>query len=95
MRCRRDATEAREISANYVSTHLADPSEALDSVACVCAPPDGHFAARMSTSERFGWLAAPRSTVVQPGASHGGTTDDPVAQLGRLCARYVGVSGDD
>jgi hypothetical protein len=33
---------------------------------------------------RFGFLKAPRSTVVQPGPVHGGLTDDPVAELGRL-----------
>ncbi|GAB49044.1 DUF3037 domain-containing protein [Mobilicoccus pelagius] len=38
---------------------------------------------------RFGWIAAPRSTVVQPGSRHGGLTTDPVAELDRLLARLV------
>jgi Protein of unknown function (DUF3037) len=33
---------------------------------------------------RFGFLKAPRSTVVQPGPVHGGLTDDPAAELARL-----------
>lgn len=33
---------------------------------------------------RFGFLKAPRSTVVQPGPVHGGTTEDPAAELARL-----------
>lgn len=33
---------------------------------------------------RFGFLKAPRSTVVQPGPVHGGTTRDPAAELSRL-----------
>jgi hypothetical protein len=33
---------------------------------------------------RFGFLKAPRSTVVQPGPVHGGLTSDPVAELQRL-----------
>jgi hypothetical protein len=33
---------------------------------------------------RFGFLRAPRSTVVQPGPVHGGLTDDPAAELQRL-----------
>jgi hypothetical protein len=33
---------------------------------------------------RFGFLKAPRSTVVQPGPVHGGLTDDPAAELSRL-----------
>jgi len=40
--------------------------------------------------QRFGWLAAPRSTVVQPGPVHGGLTSDPAAELERLLARLVG-----
>jgi hypothetical protein len=39
---------------------------------------------------RFGWIAAPRSTVVQPGPVHGGLTADPAAELQRLLARLVG-----
>jgi hypothetical protein len=39
--------------------------------------------------QRFGWIAAPRSTVVQPGPVHGGLTSDPVAELARLLARLV------
>jgi hypothetical protein len=33
---------------------------------------------------RFGFLKAPRSTVVQPGPVHGGITDDPAAEIVRL-----------
>jgi hypothetical protein len=33
---------------------------------------------------RFGFLKAPRSTVVQPGPVHGGLTDDPQGELQRL-----------
>jgi Protein of unknown function (DUF3037) len=40
--------------------------------------------------QRFGWLAAPRSTVIQPGPVHGGLTSDPAAELDRLLARLVG-----
>ena len=40
--------------------------------------------------KRFGWIAAPRSTVVQPGPVHGGLTSDPAAELHRLLARLVG-----
>ena len=40
--------------------------------------------------QRFGWIAAPRSTVVQPGPVHGGLASDPAAELQRLLARLVG-----
>jgi hypothetical protein len=38
----------------------------------------------MSQSERFHWLTTPRSTVVQPGPIHGGTSDDPEATFEHL-----------
>ena len=38
---------------------------------------------------RFGFLKAPRSTVVQPGPVHGGVTADPARQLDRLLAALV------
>jgi len=34
--------------------------------------------------ERFRWLTAPRSTVVQPGPVHSGLTADPAAELTHL-----------
>lgn len=40
--------------------------------------------ATMSQSERFHWLTTPRSTVVQPGPLHAGTTHDPAATFERL-----------
>ncbi len=38
---------------------------------------------------RFGFLSAPRSTVVQPGPVHGGLTRDPEAELARLVEQMV------
>jgi hypothetical protein len=34
--------------------------------------------------ERFRWLTAPRSTIVQPGPVHSGLTSDPAAELTHL-----------
>ena len=34
--------------------------------------------------ERFRWLTAPRSTIVQPGPVHTGLTTDPAAELDHL-----------
>ena len=39
--------------------------------------------------ERFRWLTAPRSTIVQPGAVHSGLTGDPGRELDRLFAALV------
>ncbi|HEY8339455.1 MAG TPA: DUF3037 domain-containing protein [Egibacteraceae bacterium] len=46
-------------------------------------------AAARGPRERFGWLTAPRSTVVQPSPVHTGLTSDPAAELQRLLAVMV------
>ncbi len=65
---------------------------ALDAIEAVCRGDReaGGRAAAGTLTERFGWLAAPRSTVVQPGPVHGGQTDDPAAHLARLLDTLVG-----
>ncbi|GAA3458771.1 DUF3037 domain-containing protein [Saccharothrix longispora] len=45
--------------------------------------------ARTSAGQRFRWLTAPRSTIVQTSPAHTGLTDDPVAELDRLLAALV------
>lgn len=50
----------------------------------------GGAAARQSLGQRFGFLKAPRSTVLQPGPVHGGVTTDPARQLEHLLERLVG-----
>lgn len=42
-----------------------------------------------SAGTRFGFLKAPRSTVVQPGPVHGGLTADPTVQLEHLLTCLV------
>jgi hypothetical protein len=65
--------------------------EALEFVAGVCAGDErGGSAAAEPLSQRFGFLKAPRSTVLQPGPVHGGVTDDPARQLERLLEQLVG-----
>jgi hypothetical protein len=47
-------------------------------------------AARGDRGTRFGFLKAPRSTVLQPGPVHGGWTTDPGRQLERMVETLVG-----
>ena len=64
---------------------------ALAAIEAVCCGQAGPAAgAGISLGQRFGWLAAPRSTVVQPGPIHGGLTDDPARQLQHLLDTLVG-----
>jgi hypothetical protein len=63
---------------------------ALDALVAVAAGEESAGAiGAMSASERFGWLAAPSSTVVQPSDVHTGLTDDPAAVLEHLFATLV------
>lgn len=45
--------------------------------------------AQLSQSERFGWIVAPASTIIQPSRVHTGLTKDPAATLARLFALLV------
>lgn len=45
--------------------------------------------AALPRSERFHWLVAPRSTLVQPSAVHSGLCDDPAAALEKLLRSLV------
>lgn len=51
--------------------------------------PDAGPIARLSPSERFGWVTAPSSTAVQASAIHTGLCRDPEATLDRLFVRLV------
>lgn len=51
-------------------------------------PSAGPIAA-LSQGERFHWLVAPSSTVIQPSEVHTGMTDDPAAELDALFRSLV------
>ncbi len=42
-----------------------------------------------SVGQRFRWLTAPRSTILQTSPAHTGLTDDPAAELDRLVSTQV------
>jgi hypothetical protein len=44
---------------------------------------------RLSQRERFHWLVAPRSAVIQTSPVHAGRCEDPRAALDHLLARMV------
>jgi Protein of unknown function (DUF3037) len=73
---------------------LVQVAAALDFVNRVCVG-DAHAgaAAAEPAGTRFGFLKAPRSTVVRPGPVHGGVTADPTAELARLVVNLVGQTG--
>lgn len=71
-----------------------DPEQvraALAFTAAVCAgDTSAGSAGQAPLGQRFGFLRAPRSTVIQPGPVHGGLTADPARQLEHLLERLVG-----
>ncbi len=82
--------DERRLGALAPDVDIAAVRAQLDAIRAVCA---GDAAAgpiaRLSPSERFHWLSTPRSTVVQPSATHAGLCEEPNAALERLFAASV------
>lgn len=75
--------DRQRLAAIDAAANADDVVRALDAAAA-CEP-----AGADSIGQRFRWLTAPRSTVVQPGAIHTGLTTDPERDLQRLFATLV------
>lgn len=75
----------------------SDPAEVcaqLDTLEAVAdGRPEGGHVATLPQSERFHWLTAPASTIVQPSPVHTGVTADPAGELDRLFAELVSRPG--
>jgi hypothetical protein len=65
----------------------ADVQAALDAVIEICA--GGGPSAGEGLGQRFRWVTAPRSTVVQPGPVHTGLSEDPAPETERLLRLLV------
>jgi hypothetical protein len=81
---RRLAALAPEVSPDTIRPHL-------DGIVRVAegSPAAGPIAA-LPPSDRFGWLVAPASTIIQPSPVHTGLCVDPQATLDDLFAELVG-----
>ena len=95
--CRRRGFLAARAELDEDRLHLLAPGadaaavrRHLDGLVRVAAgdPGAGPIAA-LPQSERFGWLTAASSTIVQPSPIHTGLCDDPEALLDRLFERLV------
>jgi len=86
----RVALDPLRLSALAPELHESDVRAHLDAVVKVAAgDPLGGPMAALPASERFGWLVAPSSTVLQPSEVHTGLTTDPQATLEQLFAELV------
>lgn len=62
----------------------------LDAIPLVCAgAPEAGAIGRLSQSERFHWLVAPVSTIIQASPVHSGLCHDPTAALEHLMETMV------
>jgi hypothetical protein len=86
----RVALDERRLGALAPDTSAADVRSHLDALVRVAeGHPDGGPIAAMPSSERFGWLVAPSSTIIQPSEVHTGVSADPQATLDQLFAELV------
>ncbi len=82
--------DERRLAALAPGASAADVQAHLDALVRVAAgDPEGEAIAALPASERFGWLVAPSSTIIQPSAVHTGLSDDPQATLDTLFAELV------
>lgn len=87
-----DAERLRVLDARL---DLAALREHLDLVERVAAgASDAGPVAALERSERFGWLVAPSSTILQPSPVHTGLCVDPAAEIERLHGLLVASQRD-
>jgi hypothetical protein len=82
-----DAGALAAIAPDCDPDEVAPQLETIERVAA--GDPGGGPIAALEPSERFHWLTAPSSTIVQPSPVHTGLTADPAAELDRLFGQLV------
>lgn len=82
--------DERRLAALAPGTPADDVRAHLDALVRVAAgSPEAGAIAHLPPSERFGWLVAPSSTIIQPSEVHTGLSEDPQATLDALFAELV------
>jgi hypothetical protein len=86
----RIALDAARLRALAPAANVAEIEQALASIPRIAAgDPAGGPIAALPRSERFHWLVAPRSAIIQPSPVHTGLCTDPASALEQLLARLV------
>jgi len=92
LQARVEVNEAR-LRALWPGTDLDLVRQHLESIPRICAgAPDGGPIAKLTLRERFRWLVAPRSTMIQVSPVHAGLCDRPEAALEDLFRKMVLVT---
>jgi hypothetical protein len=82
--------DAARLRALDPSIDVDEVQAALASIPWIAAgDPRGGPIAQLPRSERFHWLVAPRSAIIQTSPVHTGLCDDPAASLDTLLTRLV------
>ncbi|HET9093741.1 MAG TPA: DUF3037 domain-containing protein [Solirubrobacteraceae bacterium] len=90
----RVALDPRRLRALSPAIDLEAVREHLDARVRVAAGEAGAGPiAALPQSERFHWLVAPSSTIIQTSSVHSGVCGEPEAMLDRLVAQLVTVEG--
>ena len=86
----RASVDERRLQALAPGLDVGDVQASLAAIgAVVCGEPAGGALAQLPASDRFGWVVAPASTVIQPSKVHTGLTQDPATTLERLFSALV------
>ena len=86
-KCDIDATRLKAFAGD---ADLSELNEHLDSLCRICkGGEDAGPIGKLSIGERFRWLTAPRSTIVQTSPVHTGFTYDPEETLAGLVGKLV------
>ncbi len=95
--CRTRRFLAARIALDVARLRAIDPTADVEEISRYLAAipriaaggPDSGPIGRMPQSERFHWLTAPRSTIIQTSPVHAGLGADPAAALDHLLDRMV------
>jgi hypothetical protein len=83
-------SEAAELAARAPDTDVELLARYVRALRAICAgAADAGPIASTSRSERFHWLTAPRSDVIESGPIHSGLCEDPERTLDALFDAYV------
>jgi Protein of unknown function (DUF3037) len=86
----RVALDERRLEALAPGVDASDVRAHLDGLVRVAeGDPAGGPISGLPPSERFGWLVAPSSTIIQPSEVHTGLTEDPARTLESLFTELV------
>lgn len=86
----RIALNEQRLLALYPDVHLGDVRAHLETIPSICkGGKDAGPIGELSQRERFHWLVAPRSTIIQTSPAHAGKCADPEAVLENLMQKMV------